>query len=124
MREFARDFYHSKKWHDVSVAYMMSQSYICERCGKPATICHHKRYLSPANISDPTISLNFENLEALCHDCHNKEHMTKYSKAIFSSCGDMVGVKKSQSEKSFEADRKKIDELLEKMTAQNGSKID
>lgn len=26
------------------------------------------------NISDPSVLLSFDNLEALCFDCHNAEH--------------------------------------------------
>lgn len=53
---------------------MSSQYYICERCGNLATICHHKVWLNESNVSDPWVTLNWDNLEALCHDCHNKEH--------------------------------------------------
>lgn len=53
---------------------MQSQHYICERCGKVAIICHHKQYISPENINNPNITLNWNNLEALCQTCHNLEH--------------------------------------------------
>ena len=33
-----------------------------------------KSYLTPENILDPSVTLNFDNLEFLCHDCHNREH--------------------------------------------------
>ncbi len=52
----------------------MSKYYICERCGQPAEIAHHKIYLSPGNITNPDIALNPANLEALCMNCHNTEH--------------------------------------------------
>ena len=55
-------------------AYLMSQDFICERCGEPAKIVHHKRWLNRDNINDTDITLNWDNLEALCQDCHNKEH--------------------------------------------------
>ena len=77
MKDFARDFYRSKAWRDVSTAYMTSRFYLCERCGSPATICHHKIYLNAQNINDPEISLNPDRLECLCQDCHNKEHSLK-----------------------------------------------
>lgn len=35
---------------------------------------HHRIWLTPENINDPSVSLNFDNLELLCQDCHNKEH--------------------------------------------------
>ena len=37
-------------------------------------IVHHKSYIDANNIYNPEITLNFENLELLCLDCHNKEH--------------------------------------------------
>lgn len=55
-------------------AYLMSQDYICERCGQPAKIVHHKRWLNRENINDISVTLCWDNLEALCQDCHNKEH--------------------------------------------------
>ena len=69
-------FYRTKAWRGLSRAFMLSRNYICERCGKPAEIAHHKVYLTPGNIGDVAISLNPENLEALCQACHNAEHFS------------------------------------------------
>lgn len=69
-------FYHSRAWKRLSRAFMSSKSYICERCGKPADIAHHKTHITAANITDPEITLNAANLEALCLDCHNTEHFS------------------------------------------------
>ena len=74
MKDYSRSFYRSKKWKTTSRMYMTSRNYICERCGSPASICHHRHYITPNNIGDPTITLNPDNLECLCHACHNKEH--------------------------------------------------
>ena len=68
------NFYNSKAWRRLSKAFMLSRYYICERCGRPAEIVHHKQHLNPANIHDPAISLNPANLESLCLQCHNTEH--------------------------------------------------
>jgi 5-methylcytosine-specific restriction endonuclease McrA len=57
---------------------MASQHYTCERCGRLAVICHHKTYLTPQNWRDPNVALNWDNLEALCMDCHNQEHFKRY----------------------------------------------
>ena len=67
-------FYHGKAWRRLSKAFLMSKHYICERCGQPAEIAHHKIYLTAQNVLDPEISLNPGNLEALCMNCHNAEH--------------------------------------------------
>ena len=69
-----KPFYDSKEWRRVSTAYMSSKYYICERCGAPAKICHHRTWLNSENVKDPNIALNPDNLEALCVACHNKEH--------------------------------------------------
>lgn len=68
------EFYHSTAWKRLSRAFLLSKNYICERCGKPAEIAHHRRYLTAENVLNPDISLNPDNLEALCLDCHNTEH--------------------------------------------------
>ena len=73
-KEYAKKFYNSKAWIDCKTAYIKSVFGLCERCGKPGYIVHHKKYITPQNINDPNITLNFDNLEYLCLDCHNKEH--------------------------------------------------
>ena len=108
-------FYKSKAWRKVSTAYMTSRNYICERCGRPAVICHHKKYLNGQNVTDPAIALSFDNLEALCQDCHNEEHFST-ARVKFDSDGNVIGVRKTDEEKQFESDQRKIDELLKKMT--------
>lgn len=67
-------FYNSRAWKQTQAAFMASKNYICERCGSPARIVHHKEYITPLNINDVSITLSWDNLEALCQDCHNKEH--------------------------------------------------
>ena len=69
-----RQFYHSSAWAKLARAFLLSRNYICERCGAPAEIAHHRRYLTPANVNNPDIALNHANLEALCQSCHNAEH--------------------------------------------------
>ena len=67
-------FYKSKLWERCRLAYLKKQKYICERCGGVARIVHHKEYITDANLYDPSVSLDENNLEALCIECHNKEH--------------------------------------------------
>ena len=40
----------------------------------PADTVHHIIPLSPKNIHDPSITLNPDNLMALCRDCHAEVH--------------------------------------------------
>ena len=76
-KEYAKGFYTSVAWRQTQAAYMQSKCYLCERCGRPARVVHHKIYITPLNINNPDITLNFSNLEALCHECHNNEHKGK-----------------------------------------------
>ena len=79
MKEYARTFYKSAAWLHTSAAYKKSVGGLCERCSArgliaPGVIVHHKKYLTPENISDPSIALDWSNLECLCQTCHNQEH--------------------------------------------------
>ena len=91
---WAEWFYLSKTWTDCRLAFLRSKFFICERCGAPATIVHHKEYLTPNNINDPNVTLNWSNLESLCQDCHNREHQSKHSATredvMFDENGDLV----------------------------------
>ena len=86
-------FYRSKAWKQTQAAFMASKNYMCERCDQPATIVHHKTYITPSNINDPNITLSWDNLEALCHDCHNKEHFREAATMpglVFDSNGNLI----------------------------------
>ena len=74
LKPWAEKFYKSKAWQDCREAFFIFRHGLCERCGRPGKIVHHKIYLTPENINDPYITLSFENLELLCSSCHNKEH--------------------------------------------------
>ena len=73
-KDWAESFYNSKKWKDCRESFMQSKNYICENCKSVAIICHHKTWLTPGNINDPYISLNWDNLQSLCTECHQKIH--------------------------------------------------
>lgn len=80
MKAWAVRFYNSDDWKDTRETFLQSKDYICERCGEPAKIAHHKIWLTEKNINDVSITLCWDNLEALCQDCHNKEHHKKEKK--------------------------------------------
>nr|WP_204558542.1 HNH endonuclease [Bacillus ectoiniformans] len=73
-KDYAKAFYNSAAWKKCKDGFMQSKHYICERCNEIALICHHKTYITPENIHDPNITLNWDNLEALCTTCHQHEH--------------------------------------------------
>jgi len=71
-------------WQNTSRAYKQSVGGLCEKCmGKgivtPAEIVHHKIPLTDDNINDLSISLSWDNLEALCRTCHAEEHEAIYA---------------------------------------------
>lgn len=55
---------------------------------------HHKIPLTPENIYNPEITLNWDNLELLCSSCHSIEHNKKYEAiredVMFDENGDLV----------------------------------
>ena len=78
-KPFARAFYNSTGWKRCRENYKEYRNHLCERCLKegkivPGEIVHHKIHLTPDNIDDPSIALNFDNLELLCRDHHMEEH--------------------------------------------------
>ena len=98
-REFAISFYNSKAWKKCREAYKQSVNGLCERClvnGKyvPGDEVHHKIYLTPENINNPDVTLNWDNLILLCASCHSKEHNDKFSPlredVMFDENGDLV----------------------------------
>lgn len=81
-KEFAKAFYNSTKWQKCRNAYIKHRQSIdgglCESCHKNmGYIVHHKEELTPENIHDPDVALNFSNLKYDCHVCHNKEREGK-----------------------------------------------
>lgn len=90
----AKRFYKSKAWRKCRDAYFISQHGLCERCGDPGLIVHHKVYIDAQNINDPRVTLNHDNLELLCLTCHNREHF-KGADAVrdglrFDENGDLI----------------------------------
>lgn len=84
-RSIDSSFYKSKAWKIARAEYFKSQSGLCERCKAkglivPADIVHHKIHLNSENYNDPSISLNFDNLECLCQTCHNQIHFKNEDK--------------------------------------------
>ena len=73
-KNWAKRFYSSAAWVNARGYALKRDRYICQRCGRPATMVHHRVYLTEENIKDPRISLNPSNLESLCDDCHKLEH--------------------------------------------------
>ena len=79
MKEYAAGFYKSKAWQACRLAYAKQVGGLCEQClkngiYKPGVIVHHKIHITPENIQRPEVTMNFDNLELLCRDCHAMMH--------------------------------------------------
>lgn len=80
MREqFASRFYRTERWNRCRKAYRESKGGLCERCLArglivPGEEVHHRVRLTPDNLDDPAVTLNWDNLELLCKPCHDAEH--------------------------------------------------
>ena len=81
-KEWAKAFYASGPWQRVREYVLRRDRFMCQRCKRPADTVHHKVRLTPDNIHDPMISLNPDNLEAICDDCHKAEHDEERKKAF------------------------------------------
>ena len=96
MQPWAEWFYKSDTWKQTSRGYIENVGGLCERCSTdydpiPAKICHHRIYLTQSNINDVSISLAWDNLEALCQACHNKEHgRKKEERYTYDALGNVV----------------------------------
>lgn len=73
-KEWAKWFYYSDLWKKQRTAYKRSVHGICELCGDPGVIVHHRRPLTPQTIHDPGETLAFDNLQLLCRACHEQIH--------------------------------------------------
>ena len=99
-RDFSRKFYNSKQWIKCRELYKQSVNGLCERCLSKGKYVlgdevHHKIYLSPENINDPHVTLNWDRLELLCATCHSIEHNRKYKEVVreglrFDNLGNLV----------------------------------
>lgn len=73
------DFYGSREWKNCRAAYTSYRKGLCERCLQrgiytASDIVHHKKYITPQNLNDPSITLSWDNLMLVCRDCHAKIH--------------------------------------------------
>ena len=89
MKPWAKAFYNSKRWQACRASYIGKRMSIdggrCERCVEKFNngeitegeiqqgfILHHKIILTKENINNPCVTLNEENLQYVCKDCHDE----------------------------------------------------
>jgi len=95
-KPWAEKFYSSDAWHTCRDSYLASVGHLCERCadaGKviAAKIVHHRKHITITNVGDARVTLTWENLEALCQDCHNREHhgAPRVARYVFGENGEV-----------------------------------
>lgn len=91
-QEWAKAFYNSTAWKHTREAALKRDRYICRQpgCFRPATEVHHKKELTPENISDIKISLNLNNLISLCSECHKAITKAEHRKKGMDILPDIV----------------------------------
>lgn len=99
-KAFAKRFYNSKSWKECRKHYIDKRILIdggmCEMCGiELGYIVHHKKELTPMNINNPNITLNENNLQYVCKECHDKKHFyngeqTDKLKVKFDNAGNPI----------------------------------
>ena len=77
-KPWAKAFYKSKAWEACRTAYIALRKKIdggvCEVCHDAlGYIVHHITPLTPQNINNPNVTLNFDNLRYDCKACHDRE---------------------------------------------------
>ena len=75
-------FYTSKRWRKSRASFLAEKGGLCELCLskgliEPAVHVHHRKPITPENLSDPRITLDHSNLMALCEACHKAQHQKK-----------------------------------------------
>ena len=88
-------FYHSTAWRKCRLFVLHQRHYTCEICGKRGTEVHHKIALNENNVGNPDISLNPDNLQLLCHECHTRitAGMLGTMRVTFDKEGKVVDIK-------------------------------
>lgn len=79
MKEYAEKFYKSRAWEQCRSAYAKSKGGLCEVCLAkglivPGEIVHHKVHITPENINDLHVILDWNNLQLVCRECHAEAH--------------------------------------------------
>lgn len=82
MKTKREQFYNSEAWKSCRESYLKSVGGLCEICLQqgfitPAVIVHHRIHITDASLSDPSVTLNPKNLQALCIPCHNRIHFAR-----------------------------------------------
>ena len=89
------NFYKSPAWLAARELKIMSVNGLCERCERIGIEVHHRQRVTVDTVEDTSISLNPENLELLCKECHNKEHKRFSKETRFDTEGNLINTEKA-----------------------------
>jgi 5-methylcytosine-specific restriction endonuclease McrA len=84
------NFYKSDAWKLAREIKITQVNGRCERCGGVGQEVHHIVRLNVNNVSDVGVSINQDNLELLCKECHNKEHKRFKKEMRFDAYGNLT----------------------------------
>lgn len=95
MSEATEGFYKTYAWVRCRRAYIKKVGGLCEVCLSRGIIrhgdtVHHKIHLTPENINDPEVTLNDDNLQLVCRDCHAEIHKKKEKRYRVTESGKIV----------------------------------
>jgi len=76
---WAMALYQSRQWRELRQALIIERGLHCQLCGRMVShpsnlIGDHIEELTPDNVNNPAISLNPDNVQLICEDCHNQKH--------------------------------------------------
>ena len=69
--DYSKSFYNSSAWRKLRLHVCNTRHWTCEECENYGDQVHHIIEITPENINDPMITLNENNLQLLCEECHN-----------------------------------------------------
>lgn len=95
--EAQQAFYKTQAWVKCRDTYLASVGGLCEKCKehgliRPAEVVHHKIHINVYNLDDPNVTLNWDNLIALCAKHHAMEHKKVPARYIIDELGRVTVV--------------------------------
>lgn len=101
-KPWAKKFLNSKAWESCRTGFIAERTRIdggmCQVCHEQlGYIVHHKILLTPENINDPAITLDWSNLSYECKNCHDKHEGHGVKRRVcavcaFDSDGNPIGI--------------------------------
>lgn len=92
-----KQFYVSTAWTKTRDAFFNSKFGLCECCGSPGEIVHHKKPICVSDVkTNPAKCYGWDNLKLLCRVCHELHHSKRDDGLGFDANGDIVFTQTAQ----------------------------